>query len=730
MATTQTETAHEASQAASVLARAGQRVTPRAVLTGLACALLVCGVTPYNDYAVAATYLSGNFFPIGALAAVLLLVLVVNPVLIRLRPLPPTPINPPIKPPLMAQLHPTGEPEGKGQEQRAQQAAPLHIRLPQNWGFYWGGRGGPRLPQPFTPGEILTVWAMVIIAAGIPSSGLMRYLLPHLVAPHYYATRTNHWEGLFLAHLPSYLFVTDPEAVRAFFEGVHRGQPIPWGAWATPLAWWSVFVACLFTSFFCLATLLRKPWVEHERLAFPLVKLPVLLAETPAPGQAFNSLLRSPLLWVAVALVTALHTVKGLHQFYPTIPDIPLVWHATDYLHGRPWDGMGDTALFVWPLVIGFSFLMSSEVCLSLWLFYLLFRAEVLVGVLYAWDMGGTGTGFTMGPAYTVYPEVGGALALAFWTVWTMRGHLGDVWRKAVSNAPDVDDSGEPLSYRFALFGLAGGYAGLFAWLTLAARMQPAMAGGVLLGSLVIFLLLSWLVAQAGLLFVTQAFAPSQIMTMLGGGLPFDARSLVLGSLVEHIGWQDSREFMLPPLLNSFKGAAETGLSARSLTRALALCVLAAVLVSGAVSLWLPYTHGGALALQNPWMYKSAPQISFTWAASQVNNPHSPQAGGAAQMAAGAAFILALFLCRAYVPALGLHPAGFLVAASYALYELWFSLFLGWLLKVPLVRYGGMRGYRLALPFFLGLILGDCLNALAWVAVGLATGKGYQLMPG
>ena len=73
---------------------------------------------------------------------------------------------------------------------------------------------------------------------------------------------------------------------------------------------------------------------------------------------------------------------------------------------------MGDTALYVWPLVVGFSYLMSSEVCLSLWLFYLLFRAEVMVGVLYAWDMGGTGTGFTMGPAYTVYPEVGGALAL------------------------------------------------------------------------------------------------------------------------------------------------------------------------------------------------------------------------------------------------------------------------------------------------------------------------------
>ncbi|MGI4791670.1 MAG: DUF6785 family protein [Janthinobacterium lividum] len=657
---------------AEIVARSGRPVTTRSVVFGLFCALLICGVTPYNDYLVAATYLSGNFFPIGALAAVLLLVLLVNPLLITL-----------------GQRH-----------------------------------------QVFRPGEIITVWAMVIVAAGIPSSGLMRYLLPHIVAPHYFASDQNHWDGLFLAHLPSYLFVNDPAAVHAFFDGLPRGEAIPWAAWAVPLGCWSLFVGCLFLTFFCLSGLLRKPWVENERLAFPLVKLPVLLAETPEPGQRFNSLLRSPLLWISFGLVTALHTIKGVHQLFPTVPDIALAWHTTDFLHGRPWDGMGDIGFFIYPLVIGFSYLMASDVCLSLWLFYLLFKAQVVAGVLYNWDMSGTGAGFSMGPAYTVYQEVGGAAALAVWTLWTMRSHLSEVWRKAVKNAPDVDDSREPLSYRFAFFGLVVGVGGMFLWLTLLAKMQPAMAAGILIGALVVFLVLSWLVAQAGLLFVTQTFATSQVLTVLGGTLPFDARSLVMASLTEHIGWQDSREFMLPPLLNSLKGAAETGLSGRSLSRALALCVLCAVLLSGAVSLWLPYTHGGASALNNPWMYSGAPQLSFQWAAAQAGAPHPPQIGGILQMAAGALFVLILFLCRAYFPAFGLHPAGFLVAASYAMYYLWFSLLLGWLLKVLIVRYGGMRVYRSALPFFLGLVLGDCVNALAWVVVGLVTGKGYQLMPG
>ena len=112
-----------------------------------------------------------------------------------------------------------------------------------------------------------------------------------------------------------------------------------------------------------------------------------------------------------------------------------------------------------------------------------------------------------------------------------MRSHLSEVWRKAVHNAPDVDDSREPLSYRFALSGLMGGVGGMFLWLTLLAKMQPVMAAGILAGSLVVFLMLAWLVAQAGLLFVTQTFATSQVLTVLGGSTPFDARSLVMASL-------------------------------------------------------------------------------------------------------------------------------------------------------------------------------------------------------
>jgi len=61
-------------------------VTPRAVLIGLAGAAALCAFTPFNDYKVAATYLSGTEFPVGALWFLLVVVLLVNPALWRLRP--------------------------------------------------------------------------------------------------------------------------------------------------------------------------------------------------------------------------------------------------------------------------------------------------------------------------------------------------------------------------------------------------------------------------------------------------------------------------------------------------------------------------------------------------------------------------------------------------------------------------------------------------------------------
>ena len=63
-----------------------------------------------------------------------------------------------------------------------------------------------------------------------------------------------------------------------------------------------------------------------------------------------------------------------------------------------------------------------------------------------------------------------------------------------------------------------------------------------------------------------------------------------------------------------------------------------------------------------------------------------------------------LLLARRYWVWWPLHPIGFPISAAF--HWMAFNAFLAWLVKGPILRYGGVRAYRQVRPFFLGLILG------------------------
>ena len=70
-----------------------------------------------------------------------------------------------------------------------------------------------------------------------------------------------------------------------------------------------------------------------------------------------------------------------------------------------------------------------------------------------------------------------------------------------------------------------------------------------------------------------------------------------------------------------------------------------------------------------------------------------------------------------------LHPIAYPLAGYHFFAHLWFPFLVSWLLKAPLLKYGGIRAYRKALPLFLGLILGDFVLGTMWGIMGLLTGE-------
>lgn len=642
-------------------------VTARSFIIGLVIALAICVITPYNDEYIAATRLGGNYFPTVAFGALLLIVLFVNPILISL---------------------------------------------------------GKR-DKMLTPAEMFTIWAINAVAAGIPGGGLMRTFIPSIVGPHYYANASNGWETTILSHISPNLLVTDKAAIKGYYEGIQVGAPIPWGAWVTPILSWSILVVLIYTAFVFLAALYRKQWVENERLAFPMLQLPLMFCEAPEEGQRFNSIVRSPLLWISVVLVTIVHTVRGMHQLWPASPDITLQYSLNGVLVNKPWSYLSNIGFNIWWLVIGITFLVPTEVAFSLWFFYLATQVESMMcqsaGIQADWS--------GMGPIYLGHQEAGGAIALLIWVFWAMRKHLRDVFRKAFLNDPEVDDTQEPVPYRALVLGLLAVFTGIFCWLTFVAEIDIVMSVVIMCSVLMVFTLISWLVAQAGLLFAGQAFSLSDVTLKITGTMQYTPKTLALTMMTDHIGgWFDARENISPTVMHTYKGSKESGLSVRSMTWVIGVTVLLTMFLSTIAWIWMPYTHGGA-ARMGLWTFVNFPQSPFQSTQGYITSPKGANMTTMWNVLGGMVFVFILFICRSIFPAFNLHPAGFLLGDTYPMWSMWFSVFLGWVFKIPVMRYGGIKLYRKVLPFFLGLIVADIINSIIWVIVGIATRSGYNLTP-
>jgi hypothetical protein len=76
-------------------------------------------------------------------------------------------------------------------------------------------------------------------------------------------------------------------------------------------------------------------------------------------------------------------------------------------------------------------------------------------------------------------------------------------------------------------------------------------------------------------------------------------------------------------------------------------------------------------------------------------------------------------------------PVGYIVSMTWHAQIAWFSIFIGWLCKVLIVKYGGPRMFQAARPFFIGIIFGEALAAGFWLLVTMYlahAGYDYQVV--
>lgn len=565
------------------------------------------------------------------------------------------------------------------------------------------------LSQP----ELLTIWAMLTTGCGLASSGLMRYLGPLPVAPFYYANETNGWSA-WNRYIPGWMVPShDPKSpvVQWFFEGVPQGGHIPWQPWVHVFFYWGIalFLVVGLSLFVCVLT--RKQWVEREKLVFPLVHIPIEMTKEPETGLV-NSFFRNRLMWLGVVISVTIHGINGLHSYYYSVPTIPMSVQTWQWFPNAPWSSLSIWSVQVYTSAIGIGYLLPSEVSFSIWSFFLMFKflrvARVAMGLPSV-------TGAL--PNHESALTIGGYLVWGIWLLWVSRQHIGSIIRSFVHPTPK-EDADEPVPLRIAAMGAVICFIGIVLWTTVAG-VNPVFS--LLLWSFFIWILimLTRIIAESGMLMVQTVFAPTDSIAAVPGSTVFNPSGLGQAIMVQTVFMHDPREAYMPAVMNSMRLKGND--SGRGIIWGILLATIVGFVVSYISLIFISYKYG-AVNL-DPWGDRVAPIVYYGRIGDYIKHPTGIEWSAAGNMAIGGGICMLLIAMRANYLWWPLQPIGLVLAPSYAVNCLWFSILLAWMFK-RLAMIGGYKTYRTFLPLFLGLALGDAVIAGVWVIVGMITGTG------
>ncbi|MCS6862777.1 MAG: hypothetical protein NZT92_20925, partial [Abditibacteriales bacterium] len=267
-------------------------------------------------------------------------------------------------------------------------------------------------------GEILVLYASLTVGVAITATYGVRAFFPYLTAVRYFATPENKFSTL-AETLPAWLVPTDPEVLRKNYEGAET-EPVPWGVWLPHLALWAGFFLVLFLTIFCLLALIRRHWTEDERLTFPLVYLPLHVTQPSPHGELGAALFRNAWTWGGIGVAFLFNLLNILQAFNPAMPAINLIFPVAPFFTERPFTPLGTMMLFIRPELIGFAYLVPSEVLFSVWFFYFLNRFIAVTGLALGYEIPGF--------PFSQEQSAGGYVAMAGFLLWAARGQVKKVW--------------------------------------------------------------------------------------------------------------------------------------------------------------------------------------------------------------------------------------------------------------------------------------------------------------
>ena len=170
----------------------------------------------------------------------------------------------------------------------------------------------------------------------------------------------------------------------------------------------------------------------------------------------------------------------------------------------------------------------------------------------------------------------------------------------------------------------------------------------------------------------------------------------------------------MPHQLEGFKLAERAQIDNRRLLFAMVIAIILGI--PSAFWAYLHICYTGGVESVHSWF----PWQPFNRLQRWLTTPSNPNYPASIATVTGLLTTLFLMFMRMRMFWWPLHPAGYAVSSSWSMNVLWFSIFFSCIVKWVVLRIGGLRAHRKAMPFFLGLIMGEFFVGGIWCLVGIS----------
>ncbi len=561
--------------------------------------------------------------------------------------------------------------------------------------------------------ELLVVYAMVATGSSFAGHDYLQMLVPSMAHHTVFGTPFNHWHEQVARYLPDWMAINhDSEAVRAFERG--HSTLYTWAhirIWIIPMSAWGVFLMCTAMATLSICVLLRRQWIENEKLSYPVVQIPLLITEQGGAGWIF----KSKLFWVGFTIAAYLDIHNGLAALFPTIPPIPVKQQdiGSWVTLSSPWNAIMPTNISFYPFAVGLSYFMPTNLSFSCWFFFWLRKLQQVACSALGWS------GQDPNMPYVKEQSFGALMVIILASLWVSRGYLKTVWTTAWYQASHR--GAESHEYRNAMVLLVASMAGMVLFLVLAGMSI-------------------WVAALYVLLYILLCTSISRIRAELGppahefgsmgcsGMMVYSFGTTILGPqnlTILGILWFQNRMYrglLMPQQAECLKAAQASGMKPRYMVG-----VLAAASFVGLIAGYWALLHHSYARILPAYVHPGAPGSAFaaeylTILSSWLGTPFEPKVANITAIGAGAAITALLTKLSMLWYGNPFHPAGYALGMAFGLDYIWCPILISWLLKSIILRVYGLKGYRYAMPFFVGLVLGEFAVGGLWSCIRGLTG--------